>query len=31
MERLIDLRDTAKKNQELERQVRELEGLPAAR
>lgn len=31
MERLIDLRDTARKNQELERQIRELEGLPPER
>jgi hypothetical protein len=31
MKGLIDLRDTAKKNQELERQIRELEGLPAER
>jgi len=29
MSRLIDLRDTAKKNQELEREIRMLEGLPA--
>jgi hypothetical protein len=31
MKRLIELRDTSKKNQELERQIRELEGLPAER
>ncbi len=28
MARLLDLRDTAKRNQELEREIRQLEGLP---
>jgi hypothetical protein len=30
MQRLTEMRDTARKNQELERQIRELEGVPAA-